>query len=266
MHASSFILLLGLLSPLTSALPVTETETSVLDSAKALKEYPVSVPGPETEPEKVVKRQGGSYWYETAEHGISAFGASGYAVFRNVKDYGAVGDGVTDDTDAINRAASDGNRCGQECGSSTTLPAVVYFPGGTYLVSRPIVQLYNTQFVGNPNDRPTLRASADFSGIGVIDSNIYIPGGKLKSTTALINLSFQSNVRAASGAQWYIPQSNFYRQVRNFVVDISGCPNSTPDGFGKTLPQFTVSDLALTSLLPPLASTGRSPRLPVCRT
>lgn len=34
------------------------------------------------------------YWLETIEHqGISAFGTSGYTVFRNVKDYGAVGDG-----------------------------------------------------------------------------------------------------------------------------------------------------------------------------
>jgi glucan 1,3-beta-glucosidase len=32
------------------------------------------------------------YWYETIAHqGISAFGPSGYRVFRNVKDYGARG-------------------------------------------------------------------------------------------------------------------------------------------------------------------------------
>jgi hypothetical protein len=33
-----------------------------------------------------------SYWYESIAHqGISAFGPSGYKVFRNVKDYGAQG-------------------------------------------------------------------------------------------------------------------------------------------------------------------------------
>lgn len=38
------------------------------------------------------KRQSGSYWYENINHqGISAFGPSGYKVFRNVKDYGATG-------------------------------------------------------------------------------------------------------------------------------------------------------------------------------
>ncbi len=38
------------------------------------------------------KRQSSSYWYENINHqGISAFGPSGYQVFRNVKTYGAKG-------------------------------------------------------------------------------------------------------------------------------------------------------------------------------
>jgi hypothetical protein len=59
------------------------------------------------------------------------------------------GDGVTDDTAAINKAISDGGRCGAECGSSTIYPAFIYFPSGTYLVSSPIIQYYNTEFYGN---------------------------------------------------------------------------------------------------------------------
>lgn len=39
-----------------------------------------------------------------------------------------MGDGVADDTAAINRAASDGARCGQLCGSTTVTGALVYFP------------------------------------------------------------------------------------------------------------------------------------------
>ena len=66
-----------------------------------------------------------------------------------MKDYGAVGDGIHDDTDAINQAISGGNRCGQDCGSSTTLQAVVYFPAGTYLVSHSIVAYYFTQLIGD---------------------------------------------------------------------------------------------------------------------
>jgi glucan 1,3-beta-glucosidase len=38
------------------------------------------------------KRQATAYWYENINHqGISAFGPSGYQVFRNVKSYGAKG-------------------------------------------------------------------------------------------------------------------------------------------------------------------------------
>lgn len=76
------------------------------------------------------------FWMQNIRHqGIAAFnGNSGYQVFRNVKDFGAKGDGVTDDTAAINAAITAGNRCGGgSCASSTTTPAVVYFPSGTYL-------------------------------------------------------------------------------------------------------------------------------------
>ena len=40
----------------------------------------------------VHKRQSSTYWYENINHqGISAFGPSGYQVFRNVKSFGAKG-------------------------------------------------------------------------------------------------------------------------------------------------------------------------------
>lgn len=47
---------------------------------------------------------GQPYWMESIKHqGIAAFNPrpNEYQVFRNVKDFGAVGDGRADDTEAI---------------------------------------------------------------------------------------------------------------------------------------------------------------------
>ena len=142
------------------------------------------------------------YWVESIKHeGTAPFNGnpSTYPIYRNVRDYGAKGDGVTDDSDAINAAISSGNRCGQGCDSSTVVPAQVYFPAGTYLISKPIIQYYFTQMVGDAVNPPTLLASTSFAGIALIDSDPYLPGG----------------------ANWWTNQNNFYRQVRNFVIDVS---------------------------------------------
>ncbi|PIL24167.1 hypothetical protein GSI_13920 [Ganoderma sinense ZZ0214-1] len=150
---------------------------------------------------------GAPYWLQSIKHqGIAAFNAnpSGYQVFRNVKDFGAVGDGVADDTAAINNAISSGIRCGQGCDSSTTQPAVVYFPAGTYKVSSPIIAYYYTVLIGDAHTPPKLLADPAFAGMAVIDADPYIPGG--------------------GGAQWYVNQNNFFRSVRNFVIDLTRTP------------------------------------------
>ncbi|MCJ1272779.1 hypothetical protein MMC21_000568 [Puttea exsequens] len=151
------------------------------------------------------------YWYEAITHqGKAAFNSNtGYTVFRNVQTYGAKGDGVTDDTAAIQKAISDGNRCAPgSCQSSTTTPAVVYFPAGTYIISTSILDYYNTQLVGNPNAMPVLKATAGFSGLGVIDGDQYIPGN-------------------AAGVLSYGSTNVFWRQVRNFIIDLTAIPSGS---------------------------------------
>lgn len=56
-------------------------------------------------------------------------------------------------------------------------PEQIYFPPGTYVVSKPIVQLYYTQLVGDAVTLPTLKAAAGFTGMAVIDSDPYLDGG-----------------------------------------------------------------------------------------
>lgn len=74
-----------------------------------------------------------AFWMEDIPHqGVAPYHSDpNYQVFRNVRDYGAWGDGVTDDTEAINQAISDGGRCAPHaCNQSTVSPAIVYFPSG----------------------------------------------------------------------------------------------------------------------------------------
>lgn len=173
--------------------------------------------GPDLEP-----RQGG-YWLESAgSAGLMPLAPSGYQFFRNVKDFGAAGDGKTDDTAAINRAlayhsTTDSTlRCGADCGSTTTLGALVYFPAGTYVISTPLIMYYYTQTVGDPTSKPTIQGSFNFSGIALADSDFYIPGG--------------------NGDEWYIDQRNFYRQIRNLVLDMTVMNWTNTDGDQQYVP------------------------------
>ncbi|KAK4441988.1 pectate lyase superfamily protein-domain-containing protein [Podospora aff. communis PSN243] len=139
------------------------------------------------------------FWMENiVQRGVSPLAPTGYKVWRNVKDYGAVGNGLVDDTAAIQAAITDGGRCGANCGGSTIYPATVYFPPGTYLISSSLIMYYNTEMLGNPIDLPRLVAAPSFSGGGIIESNVY----------------------TGQFTQWYLNTANFMRSVRNFVIDI----------------------------------------------
>ncbi|KAK3291667.1 pectate lyase superfamily protein-domain-containing protein [Chaetomium fimeti] len=144
-----------------------------------------------------------TFWMETmTQRGSAPHAPAGYQVWRNVRDYGAYGDGVHDDTAAINLAISDGGRCGVGCAGSTQFPATVYFPAGTYLVSSSIMQFHNTEMLGDPFNPPVIRAAESFSGLGVITSDVFADDDVASSTN----------------------QGNVLRSVRNFVVDIRPTP------------------------------------------
>ncbi|KAJ5544399.1 hypothetical protein N7513_006963 [Penicillium frequentans] len=189
-----FILLLGLPTALVGAVPMPNSLS-------------------------VSKRASSSYWMANIKRqGVAPFNSNAdYQVFRNVKDFGAKGDGSTDDTAAINKAISSGDRCGKGCDSSTTTPALVYFPPGTYVVSKPIVQYYYTQIVGDAIDLPIIKAAAAFTGMAVIDADPY----------------------EDDGSNWYTNQNNFFRGVRNLVIDLTAMPKGSGAGIHWQVGQAT---------------------------
>ncbi|KEY63859.1 hypothetical protein S7711_10046 [Stachybotrys chartarum IBT 7711] len=164
-----------------------------------------------------VQLQADGYWLSSlGPLGSQPLAGDGYQFFRDVTDFGADNTGETDATEAINAAVSswnvdgdDGERCGEECGNTFTMGAIIYFPAGTYKLCTPVIQLYYTQFIGDVNDPPTIKGCDDFQGIALFDTDPYIPG--------------------ASGAQWYINQNQFFRQIRNFIFDLTDMPLSTED-------------------------------------
>ncbi|CAL5871938.1 uncharacterized protein PFLUO_LOCUS6193 [Penicillium psychrofluorescens] len=143
-----------------------------------------------------------SYWYEEIDHnGISPFivNGSSWKVFRNVKDYGAKGDGVTDDTPAIQAAIDDGGRGASGNSFGTTgKPAVIYFPEGMYLMGNSVQSYVDTMFIGNPIKRPTLKASSSFRNSTFLHMK---------------DPSYDSTI-------------NFYIIVKNLILDSTAYPSS----------------------------------------
>src|ERR1700744_4895902 len=141
----------------------------------------------------------------------------GYVVWRDVTQppYNAKGDGITDDWAAISRAIQESvpgdERCGAQCNATSTKGAVIYFPGNrVYRISRPLVQYYYTSFVGDVENKPVIKPTMDFYGIGLIDTDFYIPG--------------------KDGDEWWINQNNFMRGIRNFVLDMTEMDDYITDG------------------------------------
>ncbi len=143
-----------------------------------------------------------AYWLDEQDHTGPARGYAPflgtdftYPVYRNVLSYGAVGNGVLDDTDslqnAINADGMGGNRYRNEV---TTRPAEVFVPGGEYLISRTVDLRLNTILVGDPNNPPVFKATPGFSGGSLINGYDFATDGSAGTT-------------------------NFFVAIKNIVID-----------------------------------------------
>jgi hypothetical protein len=94
-----------------------------------------------------------TYRFSGSDGSIAGTGPSGTYIYRSlnavlddavsVKAYGAVGDGVADDTDAINRAIAD------RYGTSWSKRNRIYFPPGRYRITSPMLVRPYTYIFGN---------------------------------------------------------------------------------------------------------------------
>ncbi|THG96061.1 hypothetical protein EW026_g5707 [Hermanssonia centrifuga] len=87
-----------------------------------------------------------------------------------------------------------------------------------YRVTTPIIPYYYTALVGDANNRPTLLADSNFV---VIDADVYTGG-----------IAGPSWNCPSSDPEWYCPVNNFFKSVRNFVIDTTRVP---PDQYGTGL-------------------------------
>ncbi|CAK3804513.1 Hypothetical predicted protein [Lecanosticta acicola] len=172
----------------------------------ALSAILTSAPGAQAVPASSLslksRQTSSGYWLPLMQHDRDTvwMGESNATVFYDVTKHGVDNSGASDISGPLNDILNTG--CNWGCNSSTVQPMILYFPAGTYLVSKQINMSYYSQFIGDPTNRPVIKASADFTGMAVLDADPY----------------WQVGPNAVSS---WINQNNFFRQVRNFVMDFT---------------------------------------------
>ena len=114
----------------------------------------------------------------------------------NVIDYGATGDGVTDDTDAIKACI--------EAGKYNT----IYFPEGTYLISDSLTLYSLTNYLGSGINTTLIRV-ADGSNCGVFKSYDY--DNYIVSPYTIPNTKDPQSMRGLAGSS--------FTSIKNMTID-----------------------------------------------
>ena len=140
----------------------------------------------------------------------------------NVKDYGALGDGETDDSDAIINAI-------QACYNNQKKDGVVYFPIGKYVISKQITVPYNITLQGVRPGFPLFFASPNRPNIGswlfITNTDTTQP---LVTNTTVGCFILQGGAKVNGFGVWY-PNQNDTRSSVNFT---SYTPTFTLQSYG----------------------------------
>lgn len=110
---------------------------------------------------------------------LNARGGSGFLQWLNVKDYGAVGDGTTDDYTALQAALNAANTSATMSGAKT-----VYVPPGSYRHSKPLqIGKSGVRLIGSSQGVNSLVSPSELKptfqygfGLAVVDNSATIPG------------------------------------------------------------------------------------------
>ena len=153
----------------------------------------------------------GSWWMESTKHGRG---------FKNVHDFGAKGDGVTDDTAAITRALTDG----RSAQYSTKTPTSVYLPAGTYIVSASLPIYFYTFISGSPCAPSIVKMKDNIGFSGYIFDGDFGQGEWSDDDNqfyrALSQITIVNGIGnpAATGLHWAQSQAT---HLRNVTIDMS---------------------------------------------
>lgn len=116
----------------------------------------------------------------------------------NVRDFGAVGDGRTDDTNAINRAIQQ-IYSGVYNDSSTLVRRTIKFPAGTYLVSQSILIPPYATLVGDGIDNTViLTTNGSSPAVKATDSQFNGTGSTKPKSIELADMQITANVAIGS--------------------------------------------------------------------
>jgi hypothetical protein len=125
----------------------------------------------------------------------------------SIKDFGAVGDGVTDDAPAINAAISQLLTGYPESGNTAVS---LFFPAGTYLINSPILLYPFLNIVGDGANGTTILAAAGTSmqymlqtvdGLGQTEANIGFGGAVLPTKIYVSDINIDTNGQKISAVR-----------------------------------------------------------------
>lgn len=129
----------------------------------------------------------------------------------NVKDYGAVGDGITDDTAAIQRAITDRWTSRSDIVSKQLMSMVtVYFPAGTYKISSSLKLYPLTVLVGEGANHtviemtqstdPCIVRTAD--NLGNVGANIGLSFAVMPTDIQVKGITFDNSANPTADGMW----------------------------------------------------------------